>query len=862
MDDDLWQRADKILSAALDLPPESRTAFVQQAAPGDGELGTLVRRLLKHSQESEEELVPGLGLPVAPALGLPAPEAEESVSVPGTVVGRYRLLGELGRGGMAVVYRAERIDGDFEHQVALKQLHRAHSEELARRLEQERQILARATHPDLARLLDGGVDAAGRPYLVMELVDGIPIDQYCDRHRLGVSARLALFLRIARAVQYAHRNLVIHRDIKPSNILVTADGHPKLLDFGIARLLTEASEGSSLALTATGLRPMTPAYASPEQVRSEPVTTLSDIYQLGLLLYLLLSGRTPYREASSRSPLNLAQAISEQPPTHPTRALLDPPEEDSGSSETTAEAIAHLRGTTPVRLARQLDGDLGFIVLMALRKEPERRYSSVELMAADLERYLSGRTVVARPDSFWYRSSTFCRRHRIAVLLAGLLAIALMVFSVVSNVQSRRLASERDRANREAEISGEVSGFLSNLFRVSDPSEARGNSITAREILDRGIEDIDLRMPEPSLARARLKGTMGSVYQNLGLYQEALPLFESALATAITVAGVGSPEAASAQANLARLLMDLGRYEESEALIRSSLSQARDSLGEEHPGSLLLANSLAAVRHLQGDPEEAEATSRKVLEARRRILGPRHPETLRVANSQASILFGLGRLEEAEALYRQVLEGFEKSLGADHPATLKVASNLGSVWVQLGKFDEAEPLLRSTIEQRRRVLGADHPGTLSAETNLAGLLADRGDLAPAEEMYRRVYERRLVNSGPEHPRTFDALYDLAWVLSLDPERQQQSAALYREVLVGYEKTRGPEHPYVPDTLYNLAVLEAKGGRPELALAYLKDAVGAGYRSKALFHEPAFEPLAEQPEMQDLLEVVRERREAR
>jgi serine/threonine-protein kinase len=857
LDDQLWERADALLDQALELPAAERPAFLEQATGGDTELLALVRRLLSHLKDDEEELIPGLRLSAPAGVGLLDDEEPAPASPPGTVVGRYRLLGELGRGGMAVVYRAERIDSGFEQEVALKQiLGSTESEVLVRRLEQERQILARASHPDMARLLDGGVDEEGRPYLVLELVDGVPIDLYCDRERLTVRQRLELFLRIAEAVAYAHRNLVVHRDIKPSNILVTGEGHPKLLDFGIARLLVGSEAEASLTVADHGLRPMTPAYASPEQVRSEPVTTLSDVYQLGLLLYLLLTGRTPYHRDSSRSPLKLARAISEEPPAPLRKAFLEPvPEGPEQDTIATKAKIAAGRRTTPERLAKELGGDLSAIVLKALRKEPERRYSSVEKMIEDLQRYLDGRTVAARPDSLAYRLGTFVRRHSVAVSLAVLLLTALIAFSVVTAVQARRIAAEAERANREAEVARQVSTFLTGLFEVSDPSEALGNTITAREILDRGSAEIDQRLPEPSLVRARLKRTMGEVYENLGLFEEALPLLEAAVATATQVDGADSLEALAARSDLAQLLIALGRYEEAEALLEEVLAASARELGEEHPQTLDIRANLATLRVFGQHLDEAERLFRRVWKVRRQVLGPSHEDTLATANSLGTVLFSQGNLEGAEAVYRELLDDLRATLGPDHPRTLMVASNLGSVWIQLQRFDEARPLLRDTLERRTRVLGAGHPATFTVLSNLGGLLADTGELEEAEILYRQVHQGRLDTVGPDHPKTYDALYDIAWLLSLYPDRLDESASYYRQTLEGYEAVHEPDHPFVGETFYELAVVEARRGDDAEALRLLQTAVERGYRKEGMLDRDELTRLQGTNDMRGLRELV-------
>ncbi|MEM9291718.1 MAG: serine/threonine-protein kinase [Acidobacteriota bacterium] len=854
MDEALWRRADELLDRALELAPEARESFVEEQAGGNSRLVELVRRLLHHVDGPEEELAPGLRLSASPGGLAPIPRGDSSCE-PGTVIGRYRIVHELGRGGMAVVYRAQRVDGSFEQEVALKRLRAAGpSRDVIRRLEQERQILARATHPDWARLLDGGVDAEGHPYLVMEKVDGLPIDEYCDLHRRSIEQRLEIYLRVARAVAYAHANLVVHRDIKPSNILVTAEGHPKLLDFGIARILADSSQDPAEALTREG-GPMTPAYASPEQVRAQPVTTQSDVYQLGLLLYLLVSGRTPYRRRYD-SPLELARAISEDPPLAPREAFLRPRgaakeagEVDAGevdAGEVDAgevddrDFIAGRRGTTAERLARQLGGDLGAIVLKALRKEPRRRYASVALLVDDLERYREGRTVRARPDSWAYRLKTFVRRYRAASLLGVLLLLAMVAFAVVVSLQAQRVIEERDRASREAEIAQESTSFLVDLFRVSDPHQAQGASITAREILERGREGIDQRMPQPTLVRARLERTMGEVYENLGEYQAALDLLEAAAETARQVAGEDHPESVEVLAALGRVHQRLGNYALSRELTTQALEIRRRQLGAEDPEVLGLRTNLAILAIYSGRYGEAEDPLRELLEVRRRIQGEDHQDTLATAANLGAALFSQGRLEEVEPLYREVYEGSQRALGADHPRTLLAASNLGSVWLQLEQFEAAEPLLRDTVRRRRQVLGEEHPATLSAETNLAGLLLDTGRLEEAEIIYHRVHGAYLKQLGAEHFRTLDSFYDLGQVLSRDPLRHDQAARMLAEVITGYRQLHGPDHPFALHTLHRLALLEAERGNEAASLAHLEDAVSQGYSAAELFEPSVLE----------------------
>jgi serine/threonine protein kinase len=402
--------------------------------------------------------------------------------VPDTRVGPYRVLRQLGRGGMGAVYLADRADDEFRKKVALKVVQvGADRDRVVRRFRRERQILAALEHPNVSRLLDGGTTEAGLPYFVMEYIDGHPITRYCDSARLSVAERVRLFLGVCSAVQYLHRNLVVHQDIKPGNILVGADGVPRLLDFGIAKLVGPESSGEEATQTSVGL---TPAYASPEQVRGETVTTASDVYSLGVLLYELLTGLYPYR-VKSRQPFEFLKAVVEQEPERPSTAIdrtLDLEAAEGGAGGTAAR-VSLTREGSPERLRLRLRGDLDDIVLLTLRKEPAQRYPSVEAFAADLQRYLDGRPVEARKGSFAYRAGKFVRRNVWGVGAVAALVALLAGWGTTVSVQSRRIGRERDKAER-------IASFLTSLFEVSNPGEARGNSVTAREVLDKGAERI------------------------------------------------------------------------------------------------------------------------------------------------------------------------------------------------------------------------------------------------------------------------------------------------------------------------------------------------------------------------------------
>ncbi len=424
---------------------------------------------------------------------------------------------------MAVVYLAERADGQFRQQVALKLLQSGLStSHVSRRFDRERQILAHARHPGVARLLDGGSGPSNRPYLVMEYVDGRAIDRYCDEEKLTLDARLDLFLQVARVVEDAHRNLVVHRDIKPSNILVTADGHAKLLDFGIAKLLDpEATSPGEPPVSGSAMRLMTPAYASPEQVRGLPVTTASDTYQLGLLLYILVTGRFPY-DLGKGDPAERMRAIVQREPMRPSSSVIASGAEEEGWSPPgqgprTPADIAQARSTTPSRLRRALSGDLDAIVLKSLCKDPEERYGSVAQLIGDIERLRSGRTVTARPDTWTYRTGKMFRRHA-AVFTTAAAAVALVV--ALGLVYTSGLARERDEAQQEAAREARVTGFLRTLF-VVPPS---AGPLTPRQILDRAVVKVDLELKGEPQVQADLLVLLAGMYRDMGMPSEAQAL--------------------------------------------------------------------------------------------------------------------------------------------------------------------------------------------------------------------------------------------------------------------------------------------------------------------------------------------------
>ena len=748
-DDTRWDRADSLLQRALDLPTSERTALLDRECGNDHELRALVERLLASAESEDSWLTPGAAAINAASFEGPVP-FEQEPDLSGTVIDRYRLVEEVGRGGMAVVYRAERADGDFDQQLALKLIKRGvDTDEVVARFMRERRILSRIRHPNIARFIDGGTTEDGRPYFAMELVEGQPIDRFCDERALSVNERLALVLDVARAVAHAHRNLVVHRDLKPSNVLVDTYAQVKLLDFGIARLL--GLDETDPQLTRTRQRVLTPAYASPEQILGEPVTTASDVYQLGVLLYLLLTGRPPHAGAPDMN--RLAEAITTERPDAPSTQA-------------------------PVPMRSEIAGDLDVIVLMALRKEPERRYSSVEAFIKDIERYLRGHPVSARPDTWSYRTSKFIQRNRVAVSFAGVMLFVLVGFAATMAVQAARIAAERDRANVEAETAQQVSEFMVELFKLADPNESRGASVTVREVLDKGAQRLSTELGDQPAVKARLIATIGRVYQNLALYDRAEPLLKEALKMR------RSPDANPGELikslnALGWLLEQRGDYSAAEPLYREALDFARQAYGEQNPGVAKSLNNLALVLHRKGKFEEAEPLHRQALEMRRRLYSEDDPEIADSLNNLALTVQRTGNLKEAEQLHREALRIRRATYGDPHARIAMSLDSLGRIKHAEKKSDEAEAFFQEALAMRRTLFGDEHPEVLASLNNLASVRFQRGDLAGAETLFREVVdvERRGVDA--KHPGLGNVLNNLGIVLAKQ-KKFVEAASIYAE----------------------------------------------------------------------------------
>lgn len=723
------------------------------------------------------------------------------------------MLRTLGVGGMGEVYLAERADAEFDRQVAIKVVYGgALTRAVQSRLRVERQILAQLDHPNIAHLLDGGTLPDGTVYTVMEYVDGIPIDAFCDLHQLDIAARLHLFQTVCAAVHYAHQNLIVHRDLKPSNILVTAAGVPKLLDFGIAKLLDERQAGRhTLAVTHADIRVMTPDHASPEQIRGQAITTSSDVYVLGVLLYKLLAGTSPFHIPSTRL-TDIERAICEKNPPLPSHAV-DP---DLGESRSIAEA----RATTVHRLRRALRGDLDNIVLMAMRKEPERRYSSAQQMAGDIQSYLEGQPVIARRDTLSYRSAKFIRRHWLPVAAGVSVAFLIVAFATTTYVQSLRIAAERDRVAEQRERAEseriraeEVSNFLVNLFKLSDPQEHRGNQVTARELLDSGAKRLRAGLQDQPATKAALLSTVGAVYDSLGQYQDALPILSESLRL--------QPQARDKSRidtllELGRARIGAGDLAGAESPLQDALRLSRSSFGDNSVESGHVLWALGILRQQQGEfagAKDLYDRSLAVLESS----GAPQTDVSGLLDDLAKLYAREQQWALAKQTYERALQVDRLVLGDDHPSVAAHLHSLAVVAQHMGDLKRAETLYRDEIHRNELAYGVGDPQTADAIINYGLLLQREGRLTEAEPLLSSALSMALTQYGPSHEKVGYARTSLA-ILLHDEGHLAAAESEFRQALAIYDKSLPADHPYRASALMQFARLLVDLGKPEEALA--------------------------------------------
>jgi len=724
-----WELVKKIFQAALEREPDDRTAFIEETCGDDQTLIVEVGSLLDHHSAEDEVFDLPAFRPISELV-----EDRNDQSRIGEIVGAYKIESEIGRGGMGTVYLASRADQAYEKKVALKLIKRGFdTDEIVSRFRHERQILAVLEHPNITRLLDGGSTDDGLPFIVMDYVDGLPLRDYANRKKLSVRERLEIFLQVCSAISYAHKNLVIHRDLKPSNILVTDDGMPKLLDFGIAKLTSLDGDEKTVWGTVHAPRAMTPDYASPEQINGERVTTSSDVYSLGVVLYELLTGHHPYK-FKKKSVDEINRILTDTSPTKPSSIC---------RSKGVKVAVQH-----PETVARMLSGDLDNIVLMALRKEPERRYSSVERFAADIKRYLAGMPVSAREDTFGYRASKFVARNKAGVAAGVGIAASLIGGLFAVSRQARIAARQRDRARQEAEKAQKINRFLQKMLSSADPREI-GRDLRVADMLRLAARSIENSFSlEPEIA-GDLMTTIGLTHLSLGQIEEAERNLRSALDLRLRCFGEDSIEVATSRNNYGKLLQDKGDLASAESLFYQAL-EILEARGRHELEVADVLQNLGYVRALKGNTEDAIGLHEREIEIRRRHEGENHPNYANALCKLASVLAVQGKYKDAEKLHRQALEIFRAVYGDIHPDIATTLSNLVRDILPTSP-DEAERLSLQALNMRRRMLGDDHPEVAWSWYNLAYVLLELKRSEEAEAALNDALRLRGPNVPDEHP---------------------------------------------------------------------------------------------------------------
>lgn len=791
-----WSKIERIFEHALELEGQARKDYLAEACGPDDTLRHEVESLLTH----HEELSPTfLDQPLAISTGLAPPAPPEA----GDTVGAYRIVEKLGQGGMGTVYLGERSDGAFDRQVAVKVLRRGMEDETARlRFEMERHILAGLDHPGIARLLDGGTTAAGSPFVVMELVDGEPIDRYCDAHGSSVNERIDLVLEVCEAVASAHQNLVVHRDLKPSNVLVGADGRPKLLDFGIAKILDRERLGPGLETTASWQRLLTPSWASPEQVRGDRITVATDVYLLGILLYKLLTGRVPHRFTSS-SLVEAEIKLTTEVPKAPGRVL----RELGGGEPDDPE-------TRPPVGVGAIDQDLDFIVLKALRSEAAERYGSVAELVDDLRRFRAGHPITARAGNRRYLARKFVQRHWRALAMGATVVVLLAVFAIDRSIQVR----ERDQALARAQASLEsreaLWSFVGDLFWSADPQEAKGRELTVLEAIDRGQAKLDRGQVSSREMEALVLALFGRIYYGQGKFVQARETLERSIEVFESL-DLTDPKIRlhklRARGTLALAWLyaldadedDLPK-EEVDAQLAALLDQASIAhdqsrfLESSDPTlALELSNPLAEIYCLIEKFELAKPLTEEAV-----ALLERDPEarTLAVAQAlgrRALILKNLENdLEGARELYTRALDIHLELEGPIHPDVANLQNQLGLLADQLGDPETAITLHQQALAARRELFPEGHVHVGQSLAHLASIYRDRGELDAALDAYRQAAQNAEAGTGPTGVWTVRYHLALAQTL-IDAGRPAEAEAILRVQLDPEHRAARPDDSLLP-----------------------------------------------------------------
>lgn len=770
----------RIFDQVIDAAPADRPSLLDELCAGDVQLKADVESLLR----ADESAGAFMKSSVADAL-------TQAADLAGSRFGAYALDELIGEGGMGVVYRAHRADDAYEQEVVVKLIRdQTMSRELQARFRRERQVLALLRHANIARLLDGGVER-GQPFLVMELVRGEDILTHCDERKLDLGARLDLFDAVCAGVQHAHANLVVHRDLKPAHIIIDEEGAPKLLDFGIASMLDE----SGVDVTATVQRRLTPQYASPEQVQGAPVTTATDVYALGLILYELLCGRRPYDVGTGTSDAD-RRFICDTMPVMPSRRL-----------EADADEMSAARRLTPARLRKRLAGDLDTIVMTALRKEPERRYASVEALREDVRRYREGLPIAARPDTWGYRAGKFVARHKVPVGAAVVVALILLGATAVTSRQAGIAAEQRRATARALQTSDTVGRFLRSILVAANPREA-GQDVTMLDALGQATARIEAELGDEPEVEARVREAIGETYRSLGVLDAADEHLTRAheLAPAVFV---DDEETARLEHELAILRLDQGRFAEARDLARRAHALRAARLGARDDQTLESRNILTLVAIREGRLDEALELALEVAAAREATLGGEHAQTLIAKNTLGEVYNARAEYEQQAAITREVYDAQVRTLGEHHPDTLISANDLGAALTRLDRVDEGLQWHLLALEGLQEHFPAGSLDVVIPRINIAGALFRVERYEQARAQLALAVQDGAPALGEDHyvvgvARSMhgQALRNLG---ASDDARAELERAL--EVLT---EALGPEHAYTIRTVQELEKLDAGG----------------------------------------------------
>jgi eukaryotic-like serine/threonine-protein kinase len=754
-----WERIKELFGAALERDPGQRAVFLDQACGQNVSLRKEVESLLHAHDTAGDTLEP-----------LPDISAFESTQV--RSIGPYQLLDRIGEGGMGQVWLAQQT-APLQRRVALKLIRWGmYDDNLLHRFPAERQSLAVMDHPSIAKVFDAGTTPEGQPYFVMEYVPGVPLTEYCDQKNLKIRDRLELFIKVCEGVQHAHQKAVIHRDLKPANILVVEiDGKPvpRIIDFGVAKA-TNVGPAEEAVHTRVGGFVGTPGYMSPEQCdpTTRDVDTRTDVYSLGVVLYVLLAGSLPFdtKEWKNKPFDEMLRRLREEDPPRPSTKI--------STGRDRASTTAQARGVVAKQLIAELSGDLDWITMKAVEKDRTRRYGTPSELAADLSRYLNNEPVTARPASFSYRVQKYVRRHRYGVAGAAVLVALLFAFAALQTMQVRKITRERDRADRVAQ-------FMTGMFKISDPSERVGNTVTAREVLDKAANDIGTGLTKDPELQAQMMAVMGSAYSKLGLHRRAQSLFEQSIRIDESALGSENPTVLKTMQALAWSLFQQGHLVEAETLQRRVLDARRRRLGPDHLATLGSLGSLAVILEEEGKHEEAEKLAREETEKKTRMLGPEALPTLIAMDNLASLLARNGKVAEAEKLEGETLQIQVRVYGRENLGTISSMINLATMQTAMGHYDEAEKEFREALELEGRVLGPDQPETALTKYDLACVLVQRGQRDEAFSLLRDSVDHGL------HPRI-----DLK--IGSDPDLQSLHNDPRFDALVAHAKQRAAAPP--------------------------------------------------------------------